>query len=293
MSRNSFSASATVPSRGNCARAMRFFAAQTRALIREHDEVHSLVLRVSVQRFDRQTENLHAAVFSLDRDAVARHRSARFDRFAEHRAQVEAETLARHREELARRDAGRGFQIFTGAAREVDDVAVARGSTLRRREPLRACVYRPCDALRRAAEHGPARARARPDARRAAQRRSMGKRICGDDVGATAEDPVLLLDRHEQFVELADVLRRAEKKVAARTQRIVKRRDHLVLHVGAEIDQQVAARHEVDARKRRVANHAMRRENAEIAYVLGQYITAALEPEKALPAFLGNAVEQR
>ena len=56
--------------------------------------------------------------------------------------------------------------------------------------------------------------------------------------------------------------------------------------LGAEIDQQVAARDQIHARERRVADNAVRREDAEIAHAFAQ--TRSLPPsmvEKALPAF--------
>jgi hypothetical protein len=52
---------------------------------------------------------------------------------------------------------------------------------------------------------------------------------------------VLLLNRNEQIVELADILGRSKKKITVRPQRVVKGRNHLALRVGTEIDQQISA----------------------------------------------------
>ena len=77
-----------------------------------------------------------------------------------------------------------------------------------------------------------------------------------------------LVERKEQVVVSRDVLRKAEKEIAARPQSIMEQRDDLALQRGLQVDQQIAAGDQVEARERRVADHAVRREDAHVAQLL-------------------------
>ena len=104
---------------------------------------------------------------------------------------------------------------------------------------------------------------------------------------------MLLVDGGEQVAVLADALRRAEEQIAARAQRVVEGRDDLVLDVRPEIDQQVAAGDQVHPRERRIADDAVRREDAEVAHA--PCVSTKLPPsllKKRCAALRRNAVEQ-
>src|SRR4051794_22213965 len=63
-------------------------------------------------------------------------------------------------------------------------------------------------------------------------------------------------------------------------QRIVEDRNDMVLRLGPEVDQQVAAGDQVDARERWVAQHAVRREDTEVTHLLGHDVAAAVGGEE-------------
>ena len=57
-----------------------------------------------------------------------------------------------------------------------------------------------------------------------------------------------------------------------------------------EIDQEIAAADQIQARKRRIARHVLAREETEIANVLRNPVVAVLRDEKALEAFSRHLV---
>jgi hypothetical protein len=99
-------------------------------------------------------------------------------------------------------------------------------------------------------------------------------------IGAAAEDAVLLVDRREEVLELADILRRAEEEMPVRPQRVVEGGITWFCTSPAEIDQQVAAGDEVDAREGRIADDAVRREDAEIPDLLRDDVAGPSEWKK-------------
>ncbi|CAD6562521.1 hypothetical protein LMG28727_07763 [Paraburkholderia kirstenboschensis] len=58
---------------------------------------------------------------------------------------------------------------------------------------------------------------------------------------------MLFLDRRKEILELANTLGCAKKQVAVGAQRVVEGGNDLSLHVLAEIDQQVAAGHQINS----------------------------------------------
>ena len=92
---------------------------------------------------------------------------------------------------------------------------------------------------------------------------------------------MLLVHRLEQRSKLADALGGAQKQVAAGLQRIVKGWNDLPLQIGAKINQQIAAGHQIHPRERRIADHVMGREDAHLADLLGHHIACAVALEKA------------
>ena len=81
-----------------------------------------------------------------------------------------------------------------------------------------------------------------------------------------------------------DVLARAEHQHPVALQREVEQAEHLLLGVGLQIDQQVPARHQIDARERSVLDHVVRREHHALSQ-LGRHLVAR-------PALVEVALEQ-
>ena len=72
-------------------------------------------------------------------------------------------------------------------------------------------------------------------------------------------NPVRLGDRLEPVAELRDRLGPAEEQDAAVAQREIEQSQDLLLRLRLQIDQQIAAGHQVEARKRRIGQHILRR----------------------------------
>src|ERR1700760_2322149 len=72
----------------------------------------------------------------------------------------------------------------------------------------------------------------------------------------------------------------------------MERRKDLVLHIGAQVDQEVAAGYQVDARKWRITDDAVREKYAKVPDVAGDLIAAAVCVEEARAAIRGDAVQR-
>ena len=66
------------------------------------------------------------------------------------------------------------------------------------------------------------------------------------------EDPLLLGDWLEPIGKVAHCFGGAENKNSALVQREMEQREDLLLHLGAQVDQDIAARYEIEARERRI-----------------------------------------
>ena len=84
-----------------------------------------------------------------------------------------------------------------------------------------------------------------------------------------AIDPPFLRHRLEQVVVPPDRFGIAEKQMPALPQREMAKRDDPLLRVRLQIDQEIAARDEVQPRERRVAQQVLRREHDHVAQLLG------------------------
>src|SRR3981189_1415904 len=72
----------------------------------------------------------------------------------------------------------------------------------------------------------------------------------------------------------------------------MKSRNDPGLKITAEIDQQIAARNQVNARKRRITNDAVGRKNAKVPDFLGDRVAALLLAEESVKAPLRDALQQ-
>ena len=66
------------------------------------------------------------------------------------------------------------------------------------------------------------------------------------------EDPLLLGDRLEPVGKVAHRFGRAENEDSALVQREMEQREDLLLHLGTQVDQDIAARYEIEAREWRI-----------------------------------------
>jgi hypothetical protein len=142
----------------------------------------------------------------------------------------------------------------------VDDLAFGVGEHGRRRELLeQVAVHR---------RRGVGRSRGRRGARGRAARRPRGARLQRPDRPADrigAVDAHRLVDRREQARARVDRLGGAEEEVAAGQQREVEHLEHVLLRRPVEVDQQVAAAHQVQARERRVVQDVVLGEDQVVA----------------------------
>src|SRR5438270_3389507 len=172
------------------------------------------------------------------------------------------------------RQAGRGLEIFPGARGKMQDLTLGVDHDMRGREAFQ-------DADLGAAPQGghgvvglmPQAARRREPARLSEERKPEG-RYRG--VIATLEDALFLVDRDEQVAMLGDVLRGPEEQVATLPQGEVEHRNDLRLELAAQIDEEVAAGNQIDARERGVASDAVCREYAHLPQALVHHVAAVI-----------------
>src|SRR5262249_3837665 len=160
-------------------------------------------------------------------------------------------------EEMPARQPYRRLEILSGVRRIINNLPFPVHEDVRRREALEharlhratdVCGRRSGPPLGRGPRRGPPAEGGFPEDDRSR------------DGVAPLKDALLFVDRRKQIRELAYILRRAEEQITFRLQREMENRDYLGLEFRAEIDQQVPTGNEVDARERRIADYAMRRE---------------------------------
>ncbi len=176
--------------------------------------------------------------------------------------------LTRHGEQIVRGVSRRHAQIAVCRSQGIEALVLAVDQHRRRRIGLH---HQPPAKL---GESGLARGRlALPRARgdshavTAAHGKAEFSRPAATDVPI---EPLRLGDHLEAAVGVADRLRAAKKQNAALAQREMEKRDDLRLRLGAQIDQKIAARNQVEARERRIGQHILHREDHRRAQ-FGQY----------------------
>ncbi len=135
-----------------------------------------------------------------------------------------------------------------------------------------------------AAAAGVAGGRAWPDAEDGSSQ--VGARAgSGDGVGHRGlrrKDPVLPVHRQEQVRGRDDGLRVPQQEEAAGIQGVVEVGDHLPLHAGLEVDEDVAAADEVQVGEGRIPDQIVAREDAQVAHGLADLEMAVHAGEEAL-----------
>ncbi len=107
-----------------------------------------------------------------------------------------------------------------------------------------------------------------------------------------AVDQRLRRDRDEVTGRATEGLRASEHQETARRERVLEELDRLLLKVRIEVDEDVAAGHEVDSRVRRVARHVVRGEDAELANRLRDLVAAGRGSEEPRQPFRRDATER-
>ena len=92
---------------------------------------------------------------------------------------------------------------------------------------------------------------------------------------------ISLVHRLEQLRASGDALGGTEEQKAAGSKRVVEQRNELLLQLGAEVDEDVAAGDEVELRERRIADQAVLGEDAHLAQLLDRLVGLPLSREEA------------
>ena len=203
-------------------------------------------------------------------------------------AQVRAQALA-HQGEGVERGPRRGRQIRAGGPEEIGDVAVLADDHAGRG------VLVEEDALEGAVQ------RRLQDGRRARRRRGCPLGTAGlpgqgqfhggaDGHLAAAVDPARPVHRLEQVRPAGDVLGGAEEEEAPGAQRVVEQAHHLALDLAVQVDEQVAARDQVQLWEGRVLDEVVRGEDAHLAHLFAHAVLALLPREEAFQAFLRHVL---
>ena len=183
--------------------------------------------------------------------------------------------------------AAREFEERAGPVREVDDLVRLGDEHARRgrRGPqppvdlgerarrIRLGEARRGGAVVRAARHGGRSVVPTPHA----QRNGGG----GRRALTALVDPVRLVDGDVGVLRRVRRLARPEEEVPAGLERVVEQLERALLEHALEVDEDVAARHQVDVRERRVLEEAVRREEDRLAEPLGHPVPARLVAKEA------------
>ena len=185
-------------------------------------------------------------------------------RLPDHCTQLAADAASGEGEQIAGRLAIGMGEVGLGVAVEVDD------PLLRVEQNGRGCEARQrlcCDAGGVPARPGRRRRGVLPaDGAEMTERREVDEVVAR---GARAPvDAVLLVEGHEQVLVAPDALRRTQQQHTRFAQGEVQQRQHALLDLGLQVNEHVAAGDDVDARKRRVAQQILGRENDLLANVL-------------------------
>ena len=233
------------------------------------------------QRAHAETHGLRLAVV-FERHLPVRGRHALACIF-QRNAQFELQSLTRHFHDIERCLTGRGTQVFPGLAMHEQDVAFQvrhhrlRCVGLQQYPPRRFgkiglpglpyCFLR--EVFMAGWRHGYIARHHRPGG------------------GGGRDDPVklpLAVERLEQFVVVADALRRRQKQHALRLERVMKSRDQTVLQFHFQVDQHVAAAQQVETGEGRVLDRVLHREHHHLADLLFHPVARiVLDEETAQP----------
>ena len=259
----------------------------TSALLEEQDEMVAALHPFRGPDWDHLEADFPDPTVRPDALPLHPDRPTTLGRLLNRLAECGRQTFPRHLEEVEARGAWGRLEIGAGLPAELHDLHVGVHDDASRRIP-------PKDEMVSLLLDG-RRAPARLPALRAGRRRDpVAGREAEAEVGRRClfprEDLVLLVDDREEVREPTDAFRRAELQEAAGLQRVVEDRDDTLLQRGAEIDQHVAAAHEVEPRERWVPRHVLRCEDADVPDRLADPIAPVCfdeEPSQPVGRHLG------
>ena len=219
------------------------------------------------------------------------------------RAQVDRERRIDREQQVVGRLAAAVAQVAAGALGDVDHLVIAADDDRRRREAfdqLEVDFAPGADAERLggrphgqerlpagAAEHRQRRRRVlRQRARQRALARHLRQAPLADDERLV--DAMPLVDGAKQVLAAVDRLGDAEEEAAARPQREVDDLERVPLRLAIEVDEEVAAADQVEAREGRVLQQVVRREDDHLADLGADAVAPRVADEEALEAVLGN-----
>ena len=247
-------------------------------LIREADQKKLLAL--GLKRLYRDADPDGVAV-------PAQLRSADHDRrmllvgLADCRPQLCAQPVARRGEEIPAGLAGGHLQIAVDRPEIIEALVPGVGQDRGRRMGVEQRLSGEVGGLG-ARRGGPRRARGR-------MRRSPA--LAGHDgeldfarpaAAEMPKNPLLFGDRFEPVGEVADRFGGAENEDSALAQREMEQREDLLLHLGTQVDQDVAAGYEVEARERRIGQKILRREYHRFAQLARHAVAMILLGEETI-----------
>ena len=274
------------------ARRLRFgrVAGASGGVVEQHQEA---ALAKVLERDHLDVDHLPGCL-GPDPHAVLAHHMRVFARLRDGRAQRQHQALARHLQQVETRLAHRRREVCRGRPAELQHLQLGIDQHAGRSE----LVHRDAVGLALGVDLGvkalggiglgDAEAQRGRGAAQAAGRDGLAALVHGRQVkgrrggGLLAVDLVLAVERGEQLGEAADRLGRAQPQEAVWLQRVVKNREHFLLQARLEVDQQVAAGDEVQARERRVADEVLAREHHHFAQRLGDAVAAGLFDEETL-----------
>ncbi len=200
----------------------------------------------------------------------------RLRRLVDGGAQVQAQPLASHSHHARGGRSRGGLQVLPRVPAEIDDVPLlvddhAGRSELIDQDPLqcRAQVGLLGRQLRTVGRTPGDRGHREVDRRR-------------DDDRPALEEAVLLVDGPEEPRLAGHVLRGTQEQETARAQGVVVEVDDLPLQLALEVDEQVPAADQVDAREGRVLRHVVAREDDQVADLLRHLELVGSPREEAL-----------
>ena len=261
-------------------------------VLEQHQETR---LAQVLQRNDFQVCSACRAVL-FDANVLLAHGRVVSGRLGDGRTQGQHQSLARHLQHVETRRPGGRFEVGAGDAAKLQNLPLGIDEYAGRSEVVdRDAVGFALGALlgAKAVDLGPdAGSLWHGDPARMAgcvPLAAVGDRQ-GQDEGRRRGslldvDLLLSVQGLEQLGKAADRFRPTQPQKAVRLECVVKNREQLLLHAGLEIDQQIAAGDDVDARERRIADEVLPREYDHLAQRLDDAVAAALVNEEALQSF--------
>ena len=226
-------------------------------------------------------------------ESVQRHPFFFSQRFLEGVRQFITQPFPGHGKNIPVRFTGSWFEIFAGAAADVKNIARLIGNHGGRGVTLQHQLVR-----QRLETGGRAGRRPRLGNHRRTGGKGRGKddRIRSQDGFRPPEEPRLGAQRDKEISEIPDRLGAALKQNAAGQQAVVKQRNQFLLHLGGQINQQVAAAQDVQLGEGRVHDEILRGKDDHLANLFAHPVAMLFLLEEALqPGFrnIGGDVGQK